>query len=81
MAEPGESQRSLLSETDLTTVRPQRPYNPLGRSLPDSQYAYLPLSSTHESFSEEVFREVGLGITGTSGETLPARVNENQSPA
>lgn len=73
MAESRESQHSLLSETDLVTVRPQKAWNPLGRSSPDSQYGYLPPSSTHESFSEEVFREVGLGISSTSGETLPGR--------
>lgn len=73
MAESRESLRSLLSETDLVTVRPQRAWNPLGRSSPGSQYGYLPPSSTHESFSEEVLREVGLGIDSTSGETLPRR--------
>lgn len=73
MAESRESQHSLLSESDLITARPQRTWNPLGRSSPYSpglDYAYIPHS--HESFSEEVFREVGLGITNTSSETLPA---------
>lgn len=72
MAEPRESQHWLLSEADLVTARPQRAWNPLGRSSPNSPYVSLP-SSTQESFSEDVLREVGLGITSSSGETLPAQ--------
>lgn len=75
MAESRESQHSLLpSEEDLVTAKPQRSWNPLGgRVSTSSEYAYLPPPSTHESFSEEVLREVGLGITDSSGDTLPAR--------
>lgn len=75
MVESRESQHSLLpSEEDLVTAKPQRSWNPLGgRVSTSSEYAYLPPPSTHESFSEEVLREVGLGITDSSGDTLPAR--------
>lgn len=73
MTEPRESQHSLLSEANLVTVRPQRAWNPLGgRSSPDSAFVSLQ-SSTQETFSEDVLREVGLGITSSSGETLPAQ--------
>ncbi|KAJ5880816.1 uncharacterized protein N7473_011869 [Penicillium subrubescens] len=75
MAESRESKHSLLpSEEDLVTAKPQRSWNPLGgRASISSEYAYLPPPSTHESFSEEVFREVGLGITDPSGDTLPTQ--------
>ncbi|KAJ5432682.1 uncharacterized protein N7458_011838 [Penicillium daleae] len=65
MAESRESQHSILpSEEDLVTAKPQRSWNPLGgRSSPSLECAYLPPVFTHESFSEEVFREVELRIT------------------
>ncbi|KAJ5131938.1 hypothetical protein N7448_006096 [Penicillium atrosanguineum] len=67
-----ESQHSLLSEADFETTRPQRTWNPLGRNSPELEYAFLPTyREERQSFSEEVLREVGLGITNTSGETLP----------
>lgn len=74
MAESRESQHSILpSEEDLVTAKPQRSWNPLGgRSSPSLECAYLPPVFTHESFSEEVYREVELRITDSSG-TLPAR--------
>ena len=66
-----ESQHSLLSEADFETRRPQRAWNPLGRNTPELEYAFLPTyREERQSFSEEVLREVGLGITNTSGETL-----------
>lgn len=72
MADSRESQRSLLFETELATARPQRAWNPLGRSSPDSHYGYFP-SFTQESFSEDALRDVGLGISSTSTETLTGR--------
>ncbi|KAJ5587733.1 uncharacterized protein N7459_003498 [Penicillium hispanicum] len=66
-----ESQHSLLrEEEDLVSVQPHSAWNPLGRSSPAPDYAYLP-PSRHESFSDEVFREVGLGISNPSDEPIP----------
>lgn len=70
-----EAQSSLLpEEEDLVTVRQNRSWNPLGRSgpSPDPEYA-LAYHESRDSFSDEVFREVGLGIHNDSGDTLPAR--------
>ncbi|KAJ5660011.1 hypothetical protein N7507_006462 [Penicillium longicatenatum] len=77
MAESRESQRSLLPpEEDLVTARPFHSWNPLGRGSPEPDYAYaLGHYESRESFSEEVFREVGLGISNESGDTLPLREN------
>ncbi|KAJ6006305.1 hypothetical protein N7451_004249 [Penicillium sp. IBT 35674x] len=77
MAESRESQRSLLPpEEDLVTVRPHHSWNPLGRSSPEPDYAYaLGHYESRESFAEEVFREIGLGISNDAGDTLPAREN------
>jgi hypothetical protein len=81
-----ESQHSLLSEAELETTRPQRTWNPLGRASPELEYAFLPAyREERQSFSEDVLREVGLGITNTSGETLPRgkrdSVSSEASPA
>ncbi|CAI7675782.1 hypothetical protein N7533_010915 [Penicillium manginii] len=71
MAESRESQHSLLPEEDLVNARPARSWNPLGRSeSPSLDYHHIP--SPSRTFSNEVFRDVGLGITNPSGETLPA---------
>lgn len=71
MAESRESQHSLLPEEDLVNARPARSWNPLGRSeSPSLDYHHIPSAS--RTFSNEVFRDVGLGITNPSGETLPA---------
>lgn len=77
MAESRESQRSLLPpEEDLVTARPHHSWNPLGRSSPEPDYAYaLGHYESRESFAEEVFREIGLGISNDSGDTLPVREN------
>ncbi|KAJ5160407.1 uncharacterized protein N7482_007411, partial [Penicillium canariense] len=74
MAESRESQHSLLpSEEDLVSAKRHRSWNPLdSRTSTDAEYSFLP-ASAHESFSEAVFREVGLGIINPSGETLPAQ--------
>jgi hypothetical protein len=70
MAESRESQHSLLPEEDLVNARPARSWNPLGRSeSPSLDYHHIPSAS--RTFSNEVFRDVGLGITNPSGETLP----------
>ncbi|KAJ5995407.1 hypothetical protein N7481_002384 [Penicillium waksmanii] len=70
MAESRESQHSLLPEEDLVNARPARSWNPLGRSeSPSLDYHHIP--SPSRTFSNEVFRDVGLGITNPSGETLP----------
>jgi hypothetical protein len=75
-----ESQHSLLSEADLVTARPQRTWNPLGRGSPEPDYAFLPsYREERQSFSEEVLREVGLGITNPSGETLPRSKRDSVS--
>lgn len=66
-----ESKHSLLAEADFETTRPPRAWNPLGPSSPELEYAFLPAyREERQSFSEEVLREVGLGITNTSGENL-----------
>ncbi|KAJ5637588.1 hypothetical protein N7490_007467 [Penicillium lividum] len=78
MVESRESQRSLLTEEDLVTLRPHQSWNPLGRFSPEPDFAYaLGLYDTpaRESFSEEVLREVGLGIHNDNGDTLPVREN------
>ncbi|EPS32178.1 hypothetical protein PDE_07138 [Penicillium oxalicum 114-2] len=77
MAESRESQQSfreaLLSHDEgLTSVQPQHSWNPIsGHETPTNEFSYLPPSDKHESFSEEVFREVGLGIIDSPDETLP----------
>lgn len=73
MAESRESQRSLLPpEEDLVTVRPHHSWHPLGRLSPEPDYAYaLGHYESRESFAEEVFREVGLGISDDFGDSLP----------
>lgn len=64
-----DSQPLRLPEDSLYT-RPQRSWNPLGRSSPES-YQYHPAG--HDTWSEEVFRDVGLGISSTEGESIPRR--------
>ncbi|KAJ5691287.1 hypothetical protein N7488_012022 [Penicillium malachiteum] len=81
MNESSESQHSLLpEEEDLVTVHPDRSWNPLGRRgsplEPDYSYAlnhYNSRESENLSFTDEVMRDVGLGISNDSGDTLPAR--------
>ncbi|KAJ6036250.1 hypothetical protein N7540_000529 [Penicillium herquei] len=78
MTESRESQHSLLpEEEDLVTVHPNRSWNPLGRrGSPDYSYAlnhYNSRESESLSFTDEVLRDVGLGISNDSGETFPPR--------
>ncbi|KAJ5107542.1 hypothetical protein N7456_004217 [Penicillium angulare] len=77
MTNSRDSQRSLLpEEEDLVTVRPNRAWNPLGRGQfsPEPDYSYsLHNYESRESFSDEVFRDVGLGISNESGDTFLAR--------
>ncbi|KAF7719360.1 Uncharacterized protein PECH_004854 [Penicillium ucsense] len=76
MSESRDPRRSLgdsllSSDEEVGTAKPQRPWNPLGgRETPTTEYAYLPPTDNHGSFSEEVLREVGLGITETPDEAL-----------
>lgn len=64
MADSRDSEHSLLPEHDeLITARPSRSWHPLGRSSPEPEYTAV---DRHESFSEGVFREVGLGISQPS---------------
>ncbi|KAJ5714097.1 uncharacterized protein N7483_011278 [Penicillium malachiteum] len=81
MTESRESQLSLLpEEEDLVTVHPNRSWNPLGRRgsaiEPDYAYAldhYNSRESESLSFTDEVLRDVGLGISNDSGHTFPPR--------
>lgn len=69
------SQPSRLPEDSLYT-RPQRSWNPLGRSSPES-YEYHPAG--RDTWSEEVFRDVGLGISNSEGESLPRHEPKRKS--
>ncbi|KAJ5459269.1 hypothetical protein N7530_011213 [Penicillium desertorum] len=71
MASSRESQHSLLSEDSIDT-RPQRSWNPLNNRLTDSDYRYH--SPSDSTWSEEVLRDVGLGISNTSGDGIPAEI-------
>ncbi|KAJ5946576.1 hypothetical protein N7454_003415 [Penicillium verhagenii] len=81
MADSSESQRSLLQEEDVVTVRPTNSWNPLGRSSPEPDYAFaLNHYPSRDSFADEVFREVGLGLrlSDDSSATLTARANSRK---
>ncbi|KAJ5329362.1 hypothetical protein N7452_009752 [Penicillium brevicompactum] len=69
-----DSQHSLLSEQSLYS-RPQRSWNPLGRSSPEP-YLYHPAS--HDSWSEDALRDIGLGISNTHGDAIP--LSESHTP-
>ncbi|KAJ5698523.1 hypothetical protein N7462_000528 [Penicillium macrosclerotiorum] len=74
MAQSRESQHALLpAEEDLVTVHPQHSWGPLGRALSSEDTAYYSTLGEPGSFSEEVLREVGLGITNSAEETYPPR--------
>ncbi|KGO47608.1 hypothetical protein PEXP_014950 [Penicillium expansum] len=73
MASSRESQRSLLSE-DSIDAPPQRSWNPLNNRRADSDYRYHAPSDSTSSWSEEVLRDVGLGISNSSGDTIPAEL-------
>ncbi|CAI7610730.1 unnamed protein product [Penicillium glandicola] len=61
------SENSLLSEDSIDTRPPQRSWNPLSSRLTDPDYHYhAPSDST---WSEEVLRDVGLGIS-SSGDAI-----------
>ncbi|KAJ5827377.1 hypothetical protein N7447_004140 [Penicillium robsamsonii] len=69
MASSRESQHSLLSQDSLDT-QPQRSWNPLSNRLTDSDYHYH--SPSDSTWSEEVLRDVGLGISNPTGDAIPA---------
>ncbi|KAJ5951121.1 uncharacterized protein N7479_009534 [Penicillium vulpinum] len=69
MASERESQHSLLSKDSLDT-QPQRSWNPLSNRLTHSDYDYHPPSEV--TWSEEVLRDVGLGISNSAGNAMPA---------
>ncbi|KAJ6190451.1 hypothetical protein N7519_000472 [Penicillium mononematosum] len=75
MASSRESQHSLLSEDSIDT-RPQRSWNPLNNRLTDSDYRYH--SPSDSTWSEEVLRDVGLGISNTSGDGIPAEISTDK---
>ncbi|KXG45649.1 uncharacterized protein PGRI_034160 [Penicillium griseofulvum] len=69
-----ESQHSLLSKDSLDT-QPQRSWNPLSNRPTDSDYRYhAPSEST---WSEEVMRDIGLGISNSSGDAIPANKRDS----
>ncbi|KAJ5158869.1 uncharacterized protein N7500_008520 [Penicillium coprophilum] len=76
MASSRESQHSLLSKDSLDT-QPQRSWNPLSNRLTDEDYDYRPPSD--HTWSEEVLRDVGLGISNPSGDTIPAAADRRDS--
>ncbi|EKV12743.1 hypothetical protein PDIG_41790 [Penicillium digitatum PHI26] len=73
MALSRESQRSLLSE-DLINAPPERSWNPFNNRLTDSGHRYHAPSDSTSSCSEEVLRDVGLGISNSSGDTIPGQI-------
>ncbi|KAJ5186259.1 hypothetical protein N7449_011023 [Penicillium cf. viridicatum] len=74
MASSRDSQQSLLSEDSIDAARPQRSWNPLNNRLTDSDYRYHAPSDSTNSWSEEVLRDVGLGISNSSGDAIPAEI-------
>ncbi|KAJ5301953.1 hypothetical protein N7508_006816 [Penicillium antarcticum] len=66
MAESRESQHSLLSADSLDNP-PQRSWGPLGRLSFEQDYVY----HATERQSEDVVRDIGLGISNRSGDTIP----------
>ncbi|KAJ5086474.1 hypothetical protein NUU61_007781 [Penicillium alfredii] len=71
MAESRESQHSLLSSGQPMGTRPPRSWHPLGRSSPELEDSYY-YPPPRRSSSDEAFREVGLGITNSRGDKIPA---------
>lgn len=74
MASSRDSQQSLLSKDSIDSARPQRSWNPLNNHLTDSDYRYHAPSDSTSSWSEEVMRDVGLGISNPSGDAIPAEI-------
>lgn len=74
MASSRDSQQSLLSEDSIDAARPQQSWNPLNNRLTDSDYRYHVPSDSTSSWSEDVLRDVdvGLGISNSSGHAIPA---------
>lgn len=77
MAESHESQHSLIPQEDLVNTHPARSSHPPARSSSSNtpQFLHSPFFS-NPSFSDEVFRDVGLGITEPSQETLTLPANK-----
>lgn len=74
MASSRDSQQSLLSEDSIDAARPQRSWNPLNNRRTDADYRYHVPSDSTSTWSEEVLRDVGLGISNSSGDAIPAEI-------